>query len=162
MLPRCLKYGKQHLTKDCEIKERQENLFCINCEAYGHTACYTKCPKFPKPKKGAPLVNKIAKLLPVTMLLKEFPSPTCFAGKSDNKDPQTANTNRNHSERQSHHNAPPTDEISSSDFQDLISLFKIVSNIFNQFPKLKQIIPELKKTKDFQKQACMLLEAIWD
>ncbi|GFW10619.1 uncharacterized protein TNCV_894141 [Trichonephila clavipes] len=51
MLPRCFKCGKQHLTKDCEIKERQENPFCINCEAYGHTACYTKCPKFPKPKK---------------------------------------------------------------------------------------------------------------
>ncbi|GFT14178.1 nucleic-acid-binding protein from transposon X-element [Trichonephila clavipes] len=49
MLTRCLKWGK-HLTKDCEIKERQENPFCINCEAYGHT----KCPKFPKPKKGPP------------------------------------------------------------------------------------------------------------
>ncbi|GFW97281.1 hypothetical protein TNCV_4784951 [Trichonephila clavipes] len=75
------------------------------------------------------------------------------SGKPDNKDPQTTNANRNHSERQSHPTAPPTDEISSSDFQDLISLFKIVSNIFKQFPKLKQIIPELKKSKDFQKQA---------
>ncbi|GFU98702.1 uncharacterized protein TNCV_124721 [Trichonephila clavipes] len=53
MTSRCLKCGKAHLTKDCDIKERQENPYCINCEVYGHTACYTKCPKFPKPKKGS-------------------------------------------------------------------------------------------------------------
>ncbi|GFS81895.1 nucleic-acid-binding protein from transposon X-element [Trichonephila clavipes] len=49
MPPRCLKCGKEHLTKNCDIKERQDNPFCINCETYGHTACYTKCPKFPNP-----------------------------------------------------------------------------------------------------------------
>ncbi|GFV75006.1 hypothetical protein TNCV_4376111 [Trichonephila clavipes] len=32
-------------------KERQENPFCINCQDFGHSACYTKCPKFPQPKK---------------------------------------------------------------------------------------------------------------
>ncbi|GFV87459.1 hypothetical protein TNCV_4034311 [Trichonephila clavipes] len=41
-------------------KGRQENPFCINCQEYGLSACYTKCPKFPKPKKGTPLTaNKI-------------------------------------------------------------------------------------------------------
>ncbi|GFX26214.1 nucleic-acid-binding protein from transposon X-element [Trichonephila clavipes] len=53
--PRCLKCGNEHPTKQCPIKERQENPFCINCQEYGHSACYTKCPHFPKPKKGAPL-----------------------------------------------------------------------------------------------------------
>ncbi|GFW83902.1 nucleic-acid-binding protein from transposon X-element [Trichonephila clavipes] len=53
--PRCLKCDNEHPTKQCPIKERQENPFCINCQEYGHTACYTKCPHFPKPKKGAPL-----------------------------------------------------------------------------------------------------------
>ncbi|GFT16733.1 nucleic-acid-binding protein from transposon X-element [Trichonephila clavipes] len=47
--PRCLKCGKEHPTRQCPIKERQENPFCINCQEYGHSACYTKCPKFPKP-----------------------------------------------------------------------------------------------------------------
>ncbi|GFV07031.1 uncharacterized protein TNCV_2664101 [Trichonephila clavipes] len=57
--PRCLKCGKEHPTRQCPIKERQENPFCINCQEYGHSACYTKCPKFPKPNKGTPLtVNK--------------------------------------------------------------------------------------------------------
>ncbi|GFS72064.1 uncharacterized protein TNCV_4213461 [Trichonephila clavipes] len=58
MITRCLKCGKEHLTKDCDIKERQD---CINCNAYGHTACYTKCPNFPKPRKGSPLVNRNSK-----------------------------------------------------------------------------------------------------
>ncbi|GFV01414.1 nucleic-acid-binding protein from transposon X-element [Trichonephila clavipes] len=30
--PRCLKCGKEHPTKQCPIKERQENPFCINCQ----------------------------------------------------------------------------------------------------------------------------------
>ncbi|GFY26488.1 nucleic-acid-binding protein from transposon X-element [Trichonephila clavipes] len=51
MQPRCLKCGKNHATRNCLIKERQENPFCINCQDYGHSACYTKCPKFPQPKK---------------------------------------------------------------------------------------------------------------
>ncbi|GFU05101.1 hypothetical protein TNCV_574531 [Trichonephila clavipes] len=40
--------------------ERQENPFCINCKEHGHSACYTKCPLFPKPKKGAtlPMISK--------------------------------------------------------------------------------------------------------
>ncbi|GFY03312.1 nucleic-acid-binding protein from transposon X-element [Trichonephila clavipes] len=49
--------GKDHLTKNCSIKKRQENLFCINCEMYGHPACYTKCPNFTVRKKGTP-INK--------------------------------------------------------------------------------------------------------
>ncbi|GFU31478.1 uncharacterized protein TNCV_3539001 [Trichonephila clavipes] len=53
--PRCLKCGKEHPTRQCPIKERQENPFSINCQENGHSACYTKCPKFPKPKKGTPL-----------------------------------------------------------------------------------------------------------
>ncbi|GFT48825.1 putative RNA-directed DNA polymerase from transposon X-element [Trichonephila clavipes] len=31
MQPRCLKCGKNHATRNCLIKERQENPFCINC-----------------------------------------------------------------------------------------------------------------------------------
>ncbi|GFV75161.1 uncharacterized protein TNCV_3190101 [Trichonephila clavipes] len=58
MKPPCLKCGKEHTTKECEINTRLENPYCINCLQYGHSACYTKCPKFPKPRKGAPTVNR--------------------------------------------------------------------------------------------------------
>ncbi|GFT26262.1 hypothetical protein TNCV_4559191 [Trichonephila clavipes] len=43
--------------KQCPIKERQDNPFCINCQEYGHTACYTKCPQFPKPKRARPYLK---------------------------------------------------------------------------------------------------------
>ncbi|GFW97915.1 nucleic-acid-binding protein from transposon X-element [Trichonephila clavipes] len=54
MEPRCLKCGKEHTTKDCEITNRVDNPYCINCHVYGHSACYTKCPRFPKPKRKEP------------------------------------------------------------------------------------------------------------
>ncbi|GFX67188.1 hypothetical protein TNCV_2185351 [Trichonephila clavipes] len=28
-------------------------MYCVNCEAYGHMANYSKCPLYPKPRKGA-------------------------------------------------------------------------------------------------------------
>ncbi|GFT77720.1 nucleic-acid-binding protein from transposon X-element [Trichonephila clavipes] len=59
MKPRCLKCGKEHATKNCHIKERQLNPFCINCQDFGHSACYTKCPKFPQPKKGTTFSDSI-------------------------------------------------------------------------------------------------------
>ncbi|GFT14536.1 hypothetical protein TNCV_4433501, partial [Trichonephila clavipes] len=50
--PRCLNCGLNHQTKECEI-QRVDQMYCINCQAYGHMANYAKCPQFPKPKKGA-------------------------------------------------------------------------------------------------------------
>ncbi|GFY31944.1 nucleic-acid-binding protein from transposon X-element [Trichonephila clavipes] len=143
MSPRCLKCGKEHLTKNCEIKERQNNPYCINCETYGHTACYTKCPKFPKPKKGSPLENRHKKAFNSNNVVEGISFANMVSGKTKNTESQPTNTKSSNPERQSHPTTPPTDEINSSDFQDLISLFKIISNIFKQFPKLKQIIPEL-------------------
>ncbi|GFT61700.1 uncharacterized protein TNCV_4050581 [Trichonephila clavipes] len=55
MRPRCLKCGKDHASRNCHIKERQENPFCINCQGFGHSACYTKCPNSPNQKRHAPL-----------------------------------------------------------------------------------------------------------
>ncbi|GFT48496.1 nucleic-acid-binding protein from transposon X-element [Trichonephila clavipes] len=51
IMPRCLKWGEAHQTRDCQI-ERAEKPYCINCETYGHMANYSGCPKFPKPRKG--------------------------------------------------------------------------------------------------------------
>ncbi|GFW55113.1 uncharacterized protein TNCV_262111 [Trichonephila clavipes] len=119
-------------------------------------------PKFPKPKNGYPITNRNKKVFTSNNVVEGISFANMVTGKTKNSDPQPTNTNRPIPERQSHPNPPPSDETNSSDFQDIISLFKIVSNIFKQFPKLKQIIPDLKKTNDFKKQACMLLEALWD
>ncbi|GFV68373.1 nucleic-acid-binding protein from transposon X-element [Trichonephila clavipes] len=56
MNPRCLKCGESHQTKDCPI-QRTETAYCINCQAYGHMANYSKCPLFPKPRKGTTTRN---------------------------------------------------------------------------------------------------------
>ncbi|GFY45724.1 PRE_C2HC domain-containing protein, partial [Trichonephila inaurata madagascariensis] len=50
-IPRCLKCGEAHQTRDCAIKH-VENTYCINCHVYGHMANYSKCPLYPKPRKS--------------------------------------------------------------------------------------------------------------
>ncbi|GFX40435.1 uncharacterized protein TNCV_788901 [Trichonephila clavipes] len=50
--PKCLKCGEPHQTTDCKI-DKVETMYCVNCEAYGHMANYSKCPLYPKPRKGA-------------------------------------------------------------------------------------------------------------
>ncbi|GFU78952.1 nucleic-acid-binding protein from transposon X-element [Trichonephila clavipes] len=51
LTPKCLKCGEKHQTRDCQIK-KLDTPFCINCQAYGHMANYSKCSLFPKPRKG--------------------------------------------------------------------------------------------------------------
>ncbi|GFX38791.1 nucleic-acid-binding protein from transposon X-element [Trichonephila clavipes] len=51
LTPKCLKCGDKHQTRDCQIK-RLDTPFCINCQVHGHMANYSKCPLFPKPRKG--------------------------------------------------------------------------------------------------------------
>ncbi|GFV20160.1 nucleic-acid-binding protein from transposon X-element [Trichonephila clavipes] len=51
--PRCLKCGEAHITRDCPIKQKLEQLYCINCQIYGYMANWQGCPCYPKPPKGA-------------------------------------------------------------------------------------------------------------
>ncbi|GFY70789.1 nucleic-acid-binding protein from transposon X-element [Trichonephila inaurata madagascariensis] len=57
---RCLKCGQSHKTSDCNIKEKIENLTCINCNIKGHMANWHECPTFPKTKtkKGEAAQNR--------------------------------------------------------------------------------------------------------
>ncbi|GFW14279.1 RNA-directed DNA polymerase from mobile element jockey [Trichonephila clavipes] len=52
LTPKCLKCGDKHQTRDCQIK-KLDTPFCVNCQVHGHMANYSKCPLFPKPRKGA-------------------------------------------------------------------------------------------------------------
>ncbi|GFU21122.1 nucleic-acid-binding protein from transposon X-element [Trichonephila clavipes] len=62
MNPRCLKCGEAHQTKECPI-QRTETAYCINCQAYGHMANYSKCPLFPKPRKGTTTRNNYSSVV---------------------------------------------------------------------------------------------------
>ncbi|GFU44882.1 nucleic-acid-binding protein from transposon X-element [Trichonephila clavipes] len=99
MKPRCLKCGKDQATRNCHIKERQENPFCINCQDFGHSACYTKCPKFPQPKKGTAFSDPIKrkkkkkkKKFQANGQKREFPSLTLLAEKSPIRSPPKPKT----------------------------------------------------------------------
>ncbi|GFX69702.1 RNA-directed DNA polymerase from mobile element jockey [Trichonephila clavipes] len=48
--PKCLKCGEAHQTADCQIK-KVDTMYGVNCD--GHMANYSKCPLYPKPRKGA-------------------------------------------------------------------------------------------------------------
>ncbi|GFT97097.1 nucleic-acid-binding protein from transposon X-element [Trichonephila clavipes] len=50
--PKCLKCREAHQTANCQIK-KVDTIYCVNCEAYRHMANYSKCPLYPKPRKGA-------------------------------------------------------------------------------------------------------------
>ncbi|GFX38288.1 nucleic-acid-binding protein from transposon X-element [Trichonephila clavipes] len=57
LTPKCLKCGENHQTRDCQIK-KLDTPFCVNCKVHGHMANYSKCPLFPKPRKGANINSK--------------------------------------------------------------------------------------------------------
>ncbi|GFT61453.1 uncharacterized protein TNCV_138681 [Trichonephila clavipes] len=132
MITRCLKCGKEHLKKECDIKERQENPYCINCDTYGHTACYTKCPNFPKSKKGSPLLNRNNKKFTSNNVVEGISFANMVSGNKNNNDPSPSNIN-NKSERQSTPRVSPSNEINTSDFQDIIDLFKIYTSVSQTF-----------------------------
>ncbi|GFS74439.1 uncharacterized protein TNCV_784761 [Trichonephila clavipes] len=99
---RCLKCRKDHPTKESEIKEKQDNPYCINCEVYEHTACYTKCPRIPKPKKETPISNRNNRNFTSNHVVDGIPFANLLAEKIESKDPSLhPSDNKNNLERQS-------------------------------------------------------------
>ncbi|GFV95746.1 uncharacterized protein TNCV_1727961 [Trichonephila clavipes] len=156
---RCLKCDEGHLTKECKTKERQENPFCSNWHVYGHTACYTKCPKFPQPKKGTTVFhNKAKKKFESKNVTEGFSFAGALTGNSSkNNFPALNNETK---ERQSQPQIIPDKENNANDIQNLIDLLKIIPNLVKQFPKLIEIPAALKATDDFKQQAFLILESL--
>ncbi|GFU36991.1 PRE_C2HC domain-containing protein [Trichonephila clavipes] len=157
--PRCLKCGKDHPTKQCQIKERQENPFCINCQEYGHSACYTKCPHFPKPRKGSPLPktptfnnNKCKEGVSFANIVSGINSPP-LSTPNENDNIQ-ANANKNSKENHG------INKEETSDLAQVIELISLISNILKKSPEIIQILKNLKSTKDETAQTYLLVEAL--
>ncbi|GFT59588.1 uncharacterized protein TNCV_4278201 [Trichonephila clavipes] len=130
MKPRCLKCGKDHATRNCLIKERQENPFCFKCQDYGHSACYTKCPKFPQPKKGTPFADSKKKRNFATKWIKEGISFTnVVSGEVPN---QTPIENK---KEVSPRGFLSQDNNNTSDLTQVLELFNVISNLVKKTPQ---------------------------
>ncbi|GFW53065.1 uncharacterized protein TNCV_131301 [Trichonephila clavipes] len=160
--PRCLKCGNEHPTKQCPIKERQENPFCINCQEYGHTACYTKRPQFPKPKKDSPLPaiqknnkNKCKEGVTFANVVSgiNFPSlPTPNATVSIQPSEIKNSSKEIHGIIQE----------DKSDLAQVIELVNLISNILKRSPEILQILNNLKSADDDHAKTYILVDALLD
>ncbi|GFW07632.1 uncharacterized protein TNCV_3917651 [Trichonephila clavipes] len=146
MKPRCLKCGKDHVTRNCEIKDRQENPFCINCQEYGHSACYTKCPKFPKPKKSTLFADPTKKKKFASNSDKEG---TSFANIVSGETPnQTLNNNKNEKDTPRRF---LSQENNASDLVEVLELFNIISDLVKKNPKIIDLFFKFKNANSEEK-----------
>ncbi|GFW10003.1 uncharacterized protein TNCV_4207681 [Trichonephila clavipes] len=157
MKPRCLKCGKEHTTKNCHIKERIANPFCINCQDFGHLVCYTKCPKFPQPKKGTAFTDPIKKKKFVSKWTKEGIS---FANVVSGEIPsQTPPENNNYKKEDSTREFLNQDN-NISDLAQVLEFFNIISNLVKKNPKILDLLSKFKNSNSDEEKTCLLAEAI--
>ncbi|GFU80953.1 nucleic-acid-binding protein from transposon X-element [Trichonephila clavipes] len=156
MQPRCLKCGKNHATRNCLIKERQENPFCINCQDYGHSACYTKCPKSPA-EKGTPFGDPKKKRNFASKWIKEGISfANVVSGEVPNQIPI------DDKKEDSPHGFLSQDSNNTSDLTQVLELFQIISNLVKKNPKVLNLLTKFKKANSDEEKTCLLAEAIMD
>ncbi|GFS65508.1 uncharacterized protein TNCV_2468961 [Trichonephila clavipes] len=160
--PRCLKCGKEHPTKQCPIKERQENPFCINCKEHGHSACYTKCPLFPKPKKGAtlPMISKTK-----INKCKEGITYANVVSGSESAPIPTPNASEKIQQCECKNSSKGIHGIiqdNTSDLAQVIELISIISKILKRSPEILQMIKNLKSAEDDHSKSYLLVEALLD
>ncbi|GFX92023.1 uncharacterized protein TNCV_5004871 [Trichonephila clavipes] len=160
MRPRCLKCGKDYATRNCHIKERQENPFCINCQDFGHSACYTKCPKFPQPKKGTAFSDPIKRKNFSSKWTKEGISfANIVIGEIPSQTPsETENLTANKKEDSS--SGFLTQDNNSSDFPQVLELFNTISNLVKKNPKILDLFSKFKTANSDEEKTCLLAEAL--
>ncbi|GFX47473.1 uncharacterized protein TNCV_618321 [Trichonephila clavipes] len=157
MKPRCLKCGKEHATKNCHMKERLTNPFCINCQDFSHSACYTKCPKFPQPKKGTAFTDPIKKKIFVSKWTKEgIPFANVVSGEIPSQTPPENNNNKK--EDSSREFLSQEDNI--SDLAQVLELFNIISKLVKKNPKILDLLSKFKNSNSDEEKTCLLAEAI--
>ncbi|GFW01908.1 uncharacterized protein TNCV_3028791 [Trichonephila clavipes] len=139
------------------------NPFCINCQEYGHSACYTKCPKFSKPKKGTPLTAN--KTLESNVLREGVSFANIVSGTTPPLHPPpvhklTEKTNENSNNKVFH--GIQAIENENSDLAQVIELVSMISNIIKRSPIILQLLPKLKNSEDDKAKALLLFEAMLD
>ncbi|GFS68169.1 uncharacterized protein TNCV_439201 [Trichonephila clavipes] len=93
MKPRCLKCGKDHATRNCHIKERQENPFVSTARTSVTRHVILNVPNSPNPKKALPFPTRLKeKFFQANGQKREFPSLTLLAEKSPIRSPPKPKT----------------------------------------------------------------------
>ncbi|GFX04136.1 uncharacterized protein TNCV_3972851 [Trichonephila clavipes] len=152
-----LKVRKKHATKNCHIKERLTNQFCINCQDFGHSACYTKCPKFPQPKKGTAFTDPIKKKNFASKWTKEGIS---FANVVSGEIPSQTPPENNNNKKEDSPREFLSQEDNISDLAQVLELFNIISKLVKKNPKILDLLYKFKNSNSDEEKACLLAEAI--
>ncbi|GFV61288.1 nucleic-acid-binding protein from transposon X-element [Trichonephila clavipes] len=156
MKPRCLKCGKEHGTKNCHLKERQLNPFCINCQDFGHSACYTKCPEFPQPKKGTAFSDPTKKKSFSSKWTKEGISfANVVSGEISSQTPP-----ENENKKEDYPRGNLSQDSNSSYLAQVLELFNIISSLVKKNPKILDLLSKFKTASSDEEKTCLLAEAI--
>ncbi|GFS62774.1 uncharacterized protein TNCV_3202041 [Trichonephila clavipes] len=138
-------------------RENNKPIFCINCQNFGHSACYTKCPKFPQPKKGTAFTDPIKKKNFVSKWTKEGIS---FANVVSGEIPsQTPPENNNYKKEDSTREFLSQDN-NTSDLAQVLELFNIISKLVKKNPKILDLLSKFKNSNSDEEKTCLLAEAI--
>ncbi|GFY15040.1 uncharacterized protein TNCV_4492931 [Trichonephila clavipes] len=157
MKPRCLKCGKEHAAKNCHIKVRLTYPFCINCQDFGHSACYTKCPKFNQPKKGTTFNDPVKKKNFVSKWTKEgIPSANVVSGEILSQTPPENDKNKMEDSRREF----LSQEDNISDLAQVLELFNIISKLVEKNLKILDLLSKLKNFNSDEEKTCLRAEAI--
>ncbi|GFV88640.1 hypothetical protein TNCV_1244501 [Trichonephila clavipes] len=126
---------------------------------YGYSAYYTKCLKFPKPKKGTPLTAK--ETLESNIRREGVSFANIVSGTTPPPPPPvhklTEKNNENSNNKVSH--GIQAIENENSDLAEVIELVSMIS-IIKRSPEILQLLPKLKNSEDDKAKALLLLEAI--
>ncbi|GFU80188.1 uncharacterized protein TNCV_4309901 [Trichonephila clavipes] len=118
--------------------------FCFNCQDYGHSACYTKCPKFPQPKKGTPFADPKKKRNFATKWIKEGIS---FANVVSGEVPnQTPIEDKEDKKEDSLRGFLSQYNNNTSDLTQVLELFHIISNLVKKNPKILDLLSKFKNS----------------
>ncbi|GFX32250.1 hypothetical protein TNCV_2659261 [Trichonephila clavipes] len=150
MQPRCLKCGKNHATRNCLIKERQENPFCINCQDHGHWHATLNVPNPPQPKKE-PLRRPQEKRNFASKWIKEGFSANVVSGEVPNQIPID-------DKKEEIPRIFSQDSNNTSDLTQVLELFQIISNLVKKNPKILDLLTKFKKLTQIKK-TCLLAES---
>ncbi|GFV41221.1 uncharacterized protein TNCV_2979751 [Trichonephila clavipes] len=145
LIPRCSKCGEEHQTRDCQIK-RLDTPYCINCKTYGHMANYSKCPLFPKPRKGTALktnyTNTVNSIVRPNTSYAQITKNTLHSANPQQKAPPDTNT-ANISQHSALEITPPAHipTPSSNGYNECLNL--ITQTLQNTIQALTQLVQQI-------------------